>query len=260
MQGQQPLITQYVDVLMDRLHDFTHDKNGNPFPAVVNLTAWFNFATFDIIGDLAFGEPFNCLAESRYHPWVDAILRTVEQFGWWLAMQWHVPQLLKVIRTLSPGRYIGAGSDTQVDFATQKVTKRLELGASRPDFLEAMMTAEGEDGAMLTRDEMVANSRILVLAGSETTSSALAGTAYFLAKYPKVQRRLAEEVRSGYGSEEEIDLFSVNKLKYMLAVLDESMRMFPPVPSQLPRVCHQGGDVICGVNVPENVSDLAGWY
>lgn len=227
---------------------------------MVNLTAWFNFATFDIIGDLAFGEPFNCLAESRYHPWVDAILRTVEQFGWWLAMQWHVPQLLKVIRALSPGRYIGTGSDTQVDFATQKVTKRLELGASRPDFLEAMMTAEGEDGAMLTRDEMVANSRILVLAGSETTASALAGTAYFLAKYPKVQRRLAEEVRSGYGSEEEIDLFSVNKLKYMLAVLDESMRMFPPVPSQLPRVCHQGGDVICGVNVPENVSDLGGCY
>lgn len=26
-----------------------------------NLVNWYNFTTFDIIGDLAFGEPFGCL-------------------------------------------------------------------------------------------------------------------------------------------------------------------------------------------------------
>lgn len=254
MQDQQPLITQHVDLLMDRLHDLTHNaQEKGPHTKAVDLGAWFNFTTFDIIGDLAFGESFDCLANSRYHPWVGAILRTIEQFGWWLAIQWYSPRLLRLIKAVSPRAYIGAGTDAQADFAAQKVEKRFQLGTSRPDFLDSMMVAKAEDGRMLTRDEMAANARILVLAGSETTASVLTGTAYFLAKHPDCQRRLAEEVRSSYASEAEIDLFSVNKLKYMLAVLDESMRMFPPVPSHLPRVCQAGGDTICGYAVPAKV-------
>lgn len=31
-----------------------------------NLVNWYNFTTFDIIGDLAFGEPFGCLDRGRF--------------------------------------------------------------------------------------------------------------------------------------------------------------------------------------------------
>jgi cytochrome P450 len=100
----------------------------------------------------------------------------------------------------------------------------------------------------------------LVLAGSETTATALTGAAYFLATHPDVQRKLAEEVRSSFKAEGDIDYFSVNQLKYMLAVLDESMRMYPPVPSNLPRVCMPGGDVILGYRVPEGTHlDIWPW-
>lgn len=39
----------------------------------------------------------------------------------------------------------------------------------------------------------------------------------------------------------------------MLAVLDESMRVFPPVPGGLPRYTAKGGGMIAGEFVPENV-------
>ncbi|KAK4033811.1 cytochrome P450 [Parachaetomium inaequale] len=256
MQDQQPLIMQYVDLLMQQLSERTEDENGRPREAVVNLAAWFNFATFDVIGDLAFGEPFGCLQESRYHPWVEAIFHGVEQFGVMIALRMYSPGLVGIAKRLG---FIGS-TELQVAYARERITRRLALETGRPDFVEAMAMVKPGNGQALTMEEMASNARMLVLAGSETTATALSGAAYFLARHPETQRRLEAEVRSSFASEEEIDLFSVNKLRYMLAVLDEAMRMFPPVPTQLPRACQPGGDVICGYQVPGGTGlDIFPW-
>lgn len=42
---------------------------------------WYNYATFDIIGDLAFGSDFGCLASSNYHPWVSIIFGAIKAAG-----------------------------------------------------------------------------------------------------------------------------------------------------------------------------------
>ena len=65
---------------------------------------------------------------------------------------------------------------------------------------------------------------------------------------------MAEEVRTSYNDEGEIDFVSANKLRYMLAVLDEAMRMYPPVPGSFPRDVPPGGDKIGDRHVPEHVS------
>ncbi|KAL2154606.1 hypothetical protein VTH82DRAFT_3282 [Thermothelomyces myriococcoides] len=261
MQEQQPLIRHYVDLLMQRLKEKTHDENGKPHAAVADLAAWFNFTTFDVIGDLSFGEPFGCLEQSRYHAWVRAIFETVGQIGTVMALQWAIPPLFVILSNLSlNGRFFGPAFRRNHQYARDKIAKRLSLETSRPDFVEAMATAKSDDGSMLDMGDIVSNARLLVTAGSETTATALSGAAYFLARYPEIQARLAKEVRESFTSEDEIDLFSVNKLQYMLAFLDEAMRMFPPVPSQLPRQCHPAGDVICGYYVPGGTSlDIWPW-
>jgi hypothetical protein len=45
----------------------------------VDMSQWYNFTTFDIIGDLAFGEPFDCLKDSQYHPWVEMVFVSCPQ-------------------------------------------------------------------------------------------------------------------------------------------------------------------------------------
>lgn len=57
LREQEPVVTKYVDLLIRRMHE-----NAG---STVDMWAWANFTTFDIIGDLTFGEPFNCLEESR---------------------------------------------------------------------------------------------------------------------------------------------------------------------------------------------------
>jgi cytochrome P450 len=95
------------------------------------------------------------------------------------------------------------------------------------------------------------------VAGSETTATTLAGVTFLLCANPEVLRRLTDEVRSAFDSEEEITFSSVQKLTYMLAVLRETMRIFPAAPGDLPRVIPPSGAVICGKFLPGGVGLLS---
>jgi cytochrome P450 len=75
---------------------------------------------------------------------------------------------------------------------------------------------------------------------------------------PGAQEKLKNEVRTVFQTQEEINLISVNKLPYMLACLDEAMRMYPPVANGLPRLSPEGGASVLGEYIPTNVS--VAWY
>lgn len=68
--------------------------------------------------------------------------------------------------------------------------------------------------------------------------------------------RLQEEVRSAFTRYEEIDSASTIPLKYLKAVAQEAMRIYPPLPFALPRVvpepgCHVDGQFLPGgVRIP----------
>lgn len=102
--------------------------------------------------------------------------------------------------------------------------------------------------------EMVDTSVLLTTAGSETTATTLAATTYFLASHPDVLAMLTREVRSTFKSEDEININTVQSLSYMLAVLKESMRVYPPVPIALSRRSPPEGSQVSGEYIPGGVS------
>lgn len=105
-------------------------------------------------------------------------------------------------------------------------------------------------------DRLVINAATLIIAGSETTATLLSGATYLLLRDPDALKKAAEEVRSSFESEEEITLTSVNRLTYMLACLNESLRRYPPVAFGMPRMVPEGrgGVTIAGELVPDKVS------
>ena len=98
------------------------------------------------------------------------------------------------------------------------------------------------------------NASILMGAGIETTTSLLSGVTFLLCKHPECLDKLKDEVRSRFKSEDEITLTSVKNLTYMLACLNEALRMYPPAPGSMPREVPAGGAVIAGKWVPEKAS------
>ena len=56
---QEELIMGYVNAFIKNLDRLAANHTK------ANMVNWFNFTTFDIIGDLSFGEPFGCLEEGK---------------------------------------------------------------------------------------------------------------------------------------------------------------------------------------------------
>ena len=87
----------------------------------------------------------------------------------------------------------------------------------------------------LTDDEIKSNAVLFFEAGYETTSTALGFMAHILVNYPEVQEKIREEVKQLYESDGKLDFNTVNKLEFMECVLNETMRVYPPVISFVTR-------------------------
>jgi cytochrome P450 len=70
---QEDIMQDYMDKLLKKFWKFAANKD-EPF----DIVKWFNFITFDVIGDLAFGESFGCLDEGEFHWWVPLIFDDVK--------------------------------------------------------------------------------------------------------------------------------------------------------------------------------------
>ena len=115
---------------------------------------------------------------------------------------------------------------------------------------------DGDVTQELSFEDLKSMASILVIAGSETTASLLCGVTFLLLRNPTALKKVTEEVRGSFKSEDEITLTSVNGLKYMLACLNEALRVYPPLTGGLQRRIPPGGGKIAGVEVPEEVSLL----
>jgi cytochrome P450 len=248
MEAQQPLISHYIDLLIRRLHEMSI-----PGAQPIDMVAWYNYTTFDIIGDLAFGESFDCLSSSMMHPWVQMVFATVKQQAILTSIRRFIPCINAIVDVLKP-RSLVEKINSHNALVRAKVAKRQAQIQSRPDFMASMVHPDAQGNQRMSQREIELNSSLLIVAGSETTASALSAATYYLCMHPESLKKLVAEVRGSFSAPEEINLINVNRLKYMLSVLDETMRIFPPVASALPRECKSSGDIINGQFVPAGVS------
>ncbi|KAF4627434.1 hypothetical protein G7Y89_g10724 [Cudoniella acicularis] len=240
LQEQAPLIKTYVDLLIYRLHSCAADGPQN-------MLKWFNYVSFDIIGDLTLGESFNSLQESGYHPWVSFLLVHFKSSAF-LAQARKYPLFAKLLMKFIPKEVI-QGRIGHAKFAKEKVLSRMEMGTERPDFMTGVLKHNDKETG-ITVEEIIPTFAILIVAGSETISTLLSAVTFYLLKYPSAMKKLITEIRTTFKTEEEINQISVNSLKYMLAVLDEALRLLPPTPRGGPRVVPGDGEVVDGVWIP----------
>ncbi|KAJ5780592.1 Cytochrome P450 [Penicillium paradoxum] len=242
LQRQEVIVKSYVDLLIQRLHELSGSSS-----ATVDMTRWYNYTTFDIIGDLAFGESFGCLENSQYHFWVSVIFSHFRTAAWANVLR-RVPFGQVLMKWIVP-RKVREEKAAQNQMTKEKVQARMANGDNgRPDFLSNVLKQPIEKG--MSEDELVSNSYVLIIAGSETTATLLSGVTYYILTVPGVMDKLKAEIRGAFTSEDQITWSAVNQLKYTLAVLNEGLRMYPPVPYGFPRMVEGEGDYICGRWVP----------
>lgn len=240
---QESYLKYYIDILIKRLRE--RMLAGVP----VDMTRWYNYLTFDIIAELSFADPFNCLENSDYHPLVAMVFSGIRGNAR-ISFFEQYPLLRPLVNFMATKDDMEKRRQYYA-MARAKTEKRIALGAdTRRDFMTYILR-NNKDGTGMTHDEILANARTLIGAGSHTTASALAGLTFYLTKSPEAYNRLAEEIRSTFSSEDDINMKSTTALPFLHACLEEALRIYPPLAETPPRV--SPGAFVNGQYIPKGV-------
>lgn len=124
--------------------------------------------------------------------------------------------------------------------------RRAQSEQNRQDILSLMMSARYEDGSAMSDEELRDELMTLLLAGHETTASALTWAFYWCDRLPDVRDKLLEELDS-LGVE--TDASAIAKLPYLTAVCQETLRLYPIVISAFLRRVKSPIEII-GYKIP----------
>ncbi|KAH7113266.1 cytochrome P450 [Dendryphion nanum] len=237
---QEPIIQGYMTQFVSKFRKAA--KEGEE----INIGDWFCYFTFDTMGDLSFGESFGCLKNGEYQEWVNYLFQTIKDgaiiqgtrriagTGTWLQ---------KFLQSRFPG--IGNALGYHLVHTREKVERRLQsTHIEHRDFIWYIL--KQAEKFELRHDEIIANSGLFIIAGSETTATALSGLMARLIWNPQCYAKLTQEIRSIFSNEESITFNSVVNLPYLNACIEEVLRVHPPVPAGPPRVVPPGGESIDG--------------
>lgn len=248
LREQEPLFQRYVAQMVQKLLICAKGPSEKP---VVDMVKWYNWITFDIVGHLSFGEPFGCLEDETYHPWVSLIFGHIKG-GAFVSASKRFPPANHILQMLVPKSLLEKRA-TQLALTQEKVDRRMKSKSNDTDFLSFILKENGPH--CLNREEIEVDSSILIIAGSETSATILAGATYYLLKNPETLMRLKREVRTEFESENEINFLSLQRLRYLNACIQEVLRLYPPIPMGLTRVLEGSpeGAFVNGQYIPEGV-------
>lgn len=141
------------------------------------------------------------------------------------------------------------------DYLVSKVEERLEylatLEESDGSSLGAMFFATDEDGKRLSREQLIDNALILILAGTETSSTTLTNASLLLGLHPEIYQRLREEQQALQAKQGDVMTLEMldEECPYLDAVIRETMRI-KPIDGMIERKTEETL-VLDGVQIPK---------
>lgn len=199
---------------------------GQGDAAVIDVASEMNALTLDVVGRALFSSDLTGEA-SAMGPALETLLESFERVVrhplFAIVPNYHRWRTPNRLRAMGSEKYVRGVVDSLI---TARRARPAHEGEQ--DLLDMLLAArDAESGEPMEeqqiRDELIT----FMLAGHETTSNALSWTLMLLSQYPDVRDRLESEVDdvlSGRAPTAE----DPAKLEWTTAVLQESMRLYPP--------------------------------
>jgi len=202
------------------------------------------------MGDLGFGESFNMLNTGTQN---DA-MTIVQGFAQFNAQVCTIPWCSTLFAWL-PKDPKAEGLFT---FAKERVKERLPLGTSRDDVFTHLLREDRVSKKKYNELELILESLMLTIGGSDTTSSSLATICYYLIANPSKYDKLKAEIHPYDGP---LTHQYLAKFPYLNAVVREALRLLPPIGSgMMHRETPPEGIVVNGIHLPGNTTVGIGAY
>ncbi|KAK7180729.1 cytochrome p450 family protein [Paraphaeosphaeria sporulosa] len=107
-------------------------------------------------------------------------------------------------------------------------------------------------GPLHTEDELRAEATLLIVAGSDTTRTALSSIVWYLVRAPRCYRKLIDEFQKAFKATEDVVYGpALMNCTYLRTCIDEGMRLVPAGTCEPPRQVLAGGIDILNDHYPE---------
>ncbi|KAI5791959.1 cytochrome P450 [Geopyxis carbonaria] len=239
--------SEIVDIYVSKfLH---HLETQGSSPRGVDLKELINWTTFDIIGDLTFGESFGCLDNSRSHKWQSILNDNVNIATFADALR-RFPLLNWVVSHMIPKKMMDA-QKYHKKYTLAKLQKRIynPKDPNRIDFMTHLL-ALASRGHIDSLEETASNVAQIITAGAESPGTALVFTMWYLLKTPHILEKVYNELRENFSSVQDITGDSTAYLPYLNASIKEAFRLHAAGPTGLSRI--SPGETVDGYYVPVN--------
>ncbi|KAF8816493.1 cytochrome P450 [Phlegmacium glaucopus] len=181
--------------------------------------------------DLRFGGVYSLMRDGDG----DGILPTLKRGLFLPSIIQHVPWCAPLLRTIP---FFGNDTRSLRLFAIKQSQKRAaQPVTNRKDLFSYLLEATKADATASPHGIITANSLLAIIAGSDTTASVLSNIVYYLICNPEYQQRLRDEFDESLPLETDEPIKSnlLATLPFLNAVINEALRLQPPVPTSLQR-------------------------
>lgn len=207
------------------------------------------YLTLDVISDISFGKPFGDLkADKDVYGVVEAAETGLKAATFILALGlYKIIQRPPFAGRIGPKETDPNGFGKMVAQGRAIVKERLarNIDKEKRSDMIASFIRHG-----LTEDELVSETTLQMIAGSDTTAASLRVVMLYLLTHPRVYSKLQAEV-DVFARDDQTDQPSgivsdtdIRKLEYLHAVIKEGMRVHPPVTDSVPKRVPDGGDTV----------------
>ncbi|WP_339105452.1 cytochrome P450 [Haloterrigena salinisoli] len=213
-------IESYAEVMVD---ETVREVDGWRESTVVDVNERLSTLTLGALTRSLFALPLEGDRADRVRRWVDAM-------GAYLEADFFGPGA--VLPSWLPRRtereYERATADVEA-LVGDLLTERRESDGEGDDLLSLLATAEYPDGTRPSADEISDQLLTFLLAGHETTATALTYACWFLAADDEIRERLEREVEAVCGDRDPT-FADLPELTVAKAVGREALRLYPPLP------------------------------
>ncbi|KAK2801259.1 hypothetical protein FQN50_007819 [Emmonsiellopsis sp. PD_5] len=234
----EPRVLAHCAEILSQLS--THSQNGTK---PVEISRWLDYFGFDVMGDLTFGKSFDMVKDGDTH----FALKQMEESRTMVGALINVPWTFNLLQSLP---LVTAARNEWLEFCKKQLTERMELGTTRTDLFSHLI--EPTTTTTVTGD-LIVNTELAIVAGSDTTSFTTTALIYLLATNPAKQALLQRELDTLFTDIHDISnqkLATPGTAPFLEGCINEALRLYPAVASGTQRMTPPAGANIAGRWIP----------
>ncbi|KAJ2989844.1 hypothetical protein NUW58_g3261 [Xylaria curta] len=250
-------IVLYADLLSFRIEGLVREQSPIGIhrhnEAAVNVTEWLSWFAFDVMGEIAFGKSFGMLHNGKWHMNTRLSVDAMDMLGPISPAPW----IARIVLDIAPWLPVVRDWFSMLQWCRDCMGERLsKKEAKSSDISHWLIEAFKKDLPTSNRQWLDGDAVTMVVAGSGTVAVALIFAFYELARNPPEQDRLLSELKK-------IDIrdkVQLQKCAHLTAVIQETLRLYPPVPTGGYRVTPPSGLFLNGTCIPGNITVVTPKY